>query len=1042
MAQAEGRSPLQMPHPFYRVFRGNEYKDILKSVLECRRFKQDGLIYIEQLSMLTSALPYHWEQYPEDMLKFLKREIVEIGINRQFEMGKLINWSTGVHRLYPVVTTGDGNCLLHAAALYMWGIEDTDLILRKCLYDSLNHGSFAAANMKRWQFERTNNDRTAMSFEFRYNTGEWETEYEMVKQMASPERSRSSANLPYQSLEEFHIFILANILRRPILVISQDKMHSVQGVSLQPHPVSGLYLPVNWDPSLCCKFPILLGYHQNHFFPLLHTAPENKEEEGDLIVPIVKSDSDVFTVHFLLPNEDPMELLKIYLKCETFIHCPDNRETAVALPGVKLSCESLGETLSVWETFFNQAEFNLRTYYEEEYNPQPPDAEQNLRGYVEDVGVGSFDNQYLVSQEYPGRDKPTPRGPGQCKTPGCPYQKSVSTGDLCVECFNKGQRVNCRSPDCLNKADVGLEGFCKVCHDGSKFQKSNKMEQKVTSVPNINNGSSSEEEDRFKTRPDDLNSLAVDTVKTGTEKCIVPECELTGNPKTGDMCSTCYHENVTLLQQYEETSSREKERRHQDSDEPFVLVNNQGEEEEHSDRERQASGGRVNSKLYDRHFELLRKLNLDQDRQAIKSAAVGGNVFSQGQDKGRVNSAPPTQGSEVQKFTVKKDLCATPGCAGVRLTTSELCRTCKDNKKAPRDTARDTVRSAAVPPTSPRQLSGAEQRYYSAQDRRPCRIRVCKNPAAPPEFRFCKQCLEDMFVADMPINQGGPASAPRGNTPVEGHGYSGNAAATQRNVSGGRTSPNYQEQYEARKRSTPAPSNYRGRGQGSERDDHYYGGNIGSAPPSATVPAWRNPRDTDFGTEDLERQIRDQFVQDRSDTTPVPRNVLRAAYRERIECQRPGGCPDKMYGDPEKNDLCSKCAKEVLNPGRHGNKPRSVNSGSYDRDEDATYLRQYQPDRTFSRSAPRGQRMVDEYPPQFQQTRERENVYRGGLVVNEIPPEVADHTYQEIEETCAQPGCRRPPGNNVEKFCDQCHANYTALFSDYRQINIGGLSGN
>lgn len=139
---------------------------------------------------------------------------------------------------------------------------------------------------------------------------------------------------------------------------------------------------------------------------------------------------------------------------------------------------------------------------------------------------------------------------------------------------------------------------------------------------------------------------------------------------------------------------------------------------------------------------------------------------------------------------------------------------------------------------------------------RPCRIRVCNNPAAPPEFRFCKQCLEDMSVADVSINRGGPASAPRGNTPLEGRGYSGHAAPTQRNVSGGRTSPNYQEQYEARKRSTPAPSNYRGRGQGSGRDDHYYGGNIGSAPPSATVPVQRKSRETDYRAEDLERQIR------------------------------------------------------------------------------------------------------------------------------------------------------------------------------------------
>ena len=40
--------------------------------------------------------------------------------------------------LSPVcVSTGDGNCLLHAASQYMLGVQDTDLVLRKALHGVL-----------------------------------------------------------------------------------------------------------------------------------------------------------------------------------------------------------------------------------------------------------------------------------------------------------------------------------------------------------------------------------------------------------------------------------------------------------------------------------------------------------------------------------------------------------------------------------------------------------------------------------------------------------------------------------------------------------------------------------------------------------------------------------------------------------------------------------------------------------------------------------------------------------------------------------------
>lgn len=51
-----------------------------------------------------------------------------------------------------VCVIGDGNCLLHAASQFMWGIQDIDLTLRKTLWDALMETD--TRNFKyRWEIE-------------------------------------------------------------------------------------------------------------------------------------------------------------------------------------------------------------------------------------------------------------------------------------------------------------------------------------------------------------------------------------------------------------------------------------------------------------------------------------------------------------------------------------------------------------------------------------------------------------------------------------------------------------------------------------------------------------------------------------------------------------------------------------------------------------------------------------------------------------------------------------------------------------------------
>ena len=55
----------------------------------------------------------------------------------------MLSKDTDIYLFFPIffsATTGDGNCLLHAASLAMWGFHDRLLTLRKALHTLLSQG--------------------------------------------------------------------------------------------------------------------------------------------------------------------------------------------------------------------------------------------------------------------------------------------------------------------------------------------------------------------------------------------------------------------------------------------------------------------------------------------------------------------------------------------------------------------------------------------------------------------------------------------------------------------------------------------------------------------------------------------------------------------------------------------------------------------------------------------------------------------------------------------------------------------------------------
>ncbi|KAJ3595953.1 hypothetical protein NHX12_002362 [Muraenolepis orangiensis] len=126
-------------------------------------------------------------------------------------------------------------------------------MLRKSLYAMMQSGTEQAALKRRWRWQQTQQNKEE----------EWEREWSELLKLASSEPrthlSKSGANSGgvdnseepvYESLEEFHVFVLAHVLRRPIVVVADTMLRDSGGEAFAPIPFGGLYLPLEVTPTI------------------------------------------------------------------------------------------------------------------------------------------------------------------------------------------------------------------------------------------------------------------------------------------------------------------------------------------------------------------------------------------------------------------------------------------------------------------------------------------------------------------------------------------------------------------------------------------------------------------------------------------------------------------------------------------------------------------------------------------------------------------------------------------------------------------------
>lgn len=266
----------------------------------------------------TFSLPADIEELPLALQEQLYEELLDRDAQKQLEMPPpALNWSLEIterlgSRLMVLWNRSAGDCLLDSAMQATWGVFDRDNTLRRALADSLHQcGSYF---YPRW---KENEILQAALLHYTLAESQLEEDWSTLLSLASQ---------PGSSLEQLHIFVLAHILRRPIIVYGVKYVKSFRGEDIGYARFEGVYLPLLWEKSFCITSPIALGYTRGHFSALVPMEPYSRidsardEREDITILPLMDCEMKLLPIHFLNSNEIGREesIMRQWLDvCET-----------------------------------------------------------------------------------------------------------------------------------------------------------------------------------------------------------------------------------------------------------------------------------------------------------------------------------------------------------------------------------------------------------------------------------------------------------------------------------------------------------------------------------------------------------------------------------------------------------------------------------------------------------------------------------------------------------------------------------------------------
>ena len=388
-----------------------------------KNFAHGGTVHFEHFPAFTVCYPnIDPSLYPAGFSEFVAGNLTDkYAIGTLEEDFRCLNWLRECTHLMPLYTTADDNCLLHAASLAMWGFEDRQFILRNALYESL---TTADRNINTLQ------DRCRMyilrDFEINMSDNDWYLEWRQIVNQAKP-----NMNGHHQSLEGSHIFLLANVLRRPIIVYGVPKARSFStGEAMQNINFQGVYLPLLWGSQLCHKPPLCLGYGMGHFTALVPYS--NRQQQ--LVVPLTDNKGQCLPIRFLLQAEkqNTFSLLEQYLDVIQQYTSSLGKQIPVAII-------ALSESTHMQHLMQIYIGMSLTMFYQELEHADP-------------------------NATHPCNDD-MPRTKVLCKYPGCSFYADPKLDNYCQDCFSGLKNYKrCQNPTCGNHVPTtSASNFCDSC---------------------------------------------------------------------------------------------------------------------------------------------------------------------------------------------------------------------------------------------------------------------------------------------------------------------------------------------------------------------------------------------------------------------------------------------------------------------------------------------------------------------------------------------------------------------------------------------------
>ncbi|XP_067867895.1 tumor necrosis factor alpha-induced protein 3-like isoform X2 [Heterodontus francisci] len=429
--------------------------------------------------------------------RILEQALLDEAVWKALQEAKTLNWCKTIRKHFPLQVSEKGNSLLHSISLYMWGVPDTDLVLQKTFHEAL-----VKTHETNFKLRLQTEYRKAQGYfdpALLHESEIWDQEWQNVIESADP---RSPAGQALTNIyQDVHIFVLANIVRRPIVVIVGNSEASSENASdMMISRPAGIYLPLHWSALHCYTYPILLSYAHQYFTPLISINDVGLEINAFPLVVPSRDGCVELPIRFLLDAEkaDRKQLLSNYL---IEISVPDCNSVEF-VNAVRLFINPLPDNLNLVQDYFQLVNHQYK-FWQENMDKGRNDGNEEELAFLPNLSIVG--------------DK--------CLTHGCTYFCSKFTKPFCHMCHNafQNKEVSSGINNCKQSGNQGSDGHLKELHSERTT---------IFGLQDIRNPQSAPP-----------SSHIPFFSETNALKCKTSQCPFTGSVAQNGLCPSCFRGN-------------------------------------------------------------------------------------------------------------------------------------------------------------------------------------------------------------------------------------------------------------------------------------------------------------------------------------------------------------------------------------------------------------------------------------------------------------------------------------------------------------------